>query len=98
MASTPFKLECNPALDGLRGVAILLVIFSHAHVPLFGGAFLGVDLFFVLSGFLITALLLRERASTGGLGYWRFYRRRFLRLMPALALFLGAYVVVAPRL
>lgn len=98
MVSTEYKLGYNPALDGLRGVAILLVIFSHAHVPLFGGAFLGVDLFFVLSGFLITSLLLMERASTGALGYWRFYRRRFLRLMPALALFLGAYVVLAPLL
>lgn len=98
MASTEFKLGYNPALDGLRGVAILLVIFSHAHVPLFGGAFLGVDLFFVLSGFLITSLLLMECASTGALDYWRFYRRRFLRLMPALALFLSVYVVVAPLL
>lgn len=98
MAPTEFKLVYNPALDGLRGVAILLVVFSHAHVPLFGGAFLGVDLFFVLSGFLITSLLLMERAATGRLRYWRFYRRRFLRLMPALALFLGVYVLVAPLL
>ena len=98
MASKECKPGYNPALDGLRGVAILLVIFSHAHVPLFGGAFLGVDLFFVLSGYLITSLLLMERADTGGLAYWRFYRRRFLRLMPALALFLAVYVLVAPLL
>ena len=82
------SLAYNSALDGLRGVAILLVILSHAHAPLFDGAFYGVDLFFVLSGFLITSLLLQELQSNGRLDYWRFYRRRFFRLMPALALFL----------
>lgn len=93
-----FKLDYNPALDGLRGVAIVLVLLSHAHVPLFDGAFLGVDLFFVLSGFLITSLLLIEHQAQGRLQYWRFYRRRFFRLMPALALFLAAYCLVAPLL
>ena len=93
-----YKLRYNPALDGLRGVAILLVILSHAHAPLFDGAFFGVDLFFVLSGFLITSLLLMEFQQHGKLDYWRFYRRRFFRLMPALALFLGAYCLVAPIL
>ena len=92
------SLAYNSALDGLRGVAILLVILSHAHAPLFDGAFYGVDLFFVLSGFLITSLLLQELQSNGRLDYWRFYRRRFFRLMPALALFLGAYCVFAPLL
>ena len=98
MALKDFKLEYNPALDGLRGVAILLVVLSHAHVPLFDGAFLGVDLFFVLSGFLITSLLLQEQQANGRLQYWRFYRRRFFRLMPALALFLATYCLVAPLL
>ncbi|MDH1427678.1 acyltransferase [Comamonas aquatica] len=93
---TEFKLRYNPALDGLRGIAIVLVLLSHAHVPLFDGAFLGVDLFFVLSGYLITSLLLIEWHTEGRLDYWRFYRRRFFRLMPALALFLAAYVLFAP--
>ncbi len=93
-----YKLSYNPALDGLRGVAILLVILSHAHAPLFDGAFFGVDLFFVLSGFLITSLLLIEFDTTQRLDYWRFYRRRFFRLMPALVLFLGVYCLVAPYL
>lgn len=93
-----FKLHYNPALDGLRGVAILLVILSHSHAPLFDGAFFGVDLFFVLSGYLITSLLLMENESEGRIGFWRFYRRRFYRLMPALALFLGAYCIFAPFL
>lgn len=96
MALQHFKLDYNPALDGLRGVAIVLVLLSHAHVPLFDGAFFGVDLFFVLSGFLITSLLLLEHQANGRLQYWRFYRRRFFRLMPALALFLAAYCLIAP--
>jgi peptidoglycan/LPS O-acetylase OafA/YrhL len=91
-----FKLRYNPALDGLRGIAIVLVLLSHAHAPMFDGAFFGVDLFFVLSGFLITSLLLMEYRQHGKLDYWRFYRRRFFRLMPALALFLLAYCVFAP--
>lgn len=98
MAENHFKLQYNPALDGLRGVAILLVILSHAHVPMFEGAFYGVDLFFVLSGFLITSLLLQEWQRHQALDYWRFYRRRFYRLMPALMLFLGVYCLVAPLL
>ena len=93
-----FALRYNPALDGLRGVAIALVILSHAHVPLFDGAFFGVDLFFVLSGFLITSLLLLELRAEGRIDCWRFYRRRLLRLMPALLLFLAVYVAVAPLL
>ena len=96
MVGKDYKLQYNPALDGLRGVAILLVLFSHAHVPLFEGAFFGVDLFFVLSGYLITSLLLMEFQSSSRIDYWRFYQRRFLRLMPALALFLGAYCLLAP--
>lgn len=90
------RLKYNPALDGLRAVAIVLVFLSHAHVPMFDGAFFGVDLFFVLSGFLITSLLLKEFQQDGRLDYWRFYKRRFLRLAPALLLFLGAYWVFAP--
>ncbi len=91
-------LAYNPALDGLRAVAIALVIFSHAHAPLFEGAFYGVDVFFVLSGFLITSLLLQELGRSGRVDYWRFYRRRFYRLMPALVLFLAAYCLLAPWL
>ncbi len=89
-------LAYNPALDGLRAVAIVLVILSHAHAPLFDGAFYGVDVFFVLSGFLISTLLLAELDSTGRLDYWRFCRHRLYRLTPALALFLAAYCLLAP--
>ena len=91
-------LPYNPALDGLRAVAIVLVLLSHAHAPMFEGAFYGVDIFFVLSGYLITSLLLQELQGTGRIDYGRFFRRRFLRLMPALLLFLAVYCLVAPLL
>lgn len=96
MPQNPLKLAYNPALDGLRAVAILLVILSHAHAPMFDGAFFGVDLFFVLSGYLITSLLLKEIQATGRIDFWEFYRRRFYRLMPPLAVFLAAYALLAP--
>jgi peptidoglycan/LPS O-acetylase OafA/YrhL len=70
-------------LDGLRAVAIGLVVAYHAQVPGFGGGGVGVELFFTLSGFLITGVLLRPRALTSG-GMKRFYIRRVLRLFPAL--------------
>ncbi|MBR6976537.1 MAG: acyltransferase [Ottowia sp.] len=77
-----------PALDGLRGIAVGLVLLFHAlhltGVPAFGGGFMGVDVFFVLSGYLITGLLLQEFAQNGEISLLRFYMRRFLRLMPAL--------------
>jgi peptidoglycan/LPS O-acetylase OafA/YrhL len=73
-----------PALDGLRGIAIMLVVAFHGWK--IEGGVLGVDLFFVLSGFLITMLLLQERSRTGTVGLRSFYRRRVVRLLPALGL------------
>jgi peptidoglycan/LPS O-acetylase OafA/YrhL len=73
-----------PALDGLRGLAVLAVVLYHAGVAALGGGFLGVDLFFVLSGYLITALLLLEWRSTGRIRLGRFWERRVRRLLPAL--------------
>jgi peptidoglycan/LPS O-acetylase OafA/YrhL len=83
-----------PALDGLRGLAIASVVAYHC----FGwpaGGHLGVDLFFVLSGFLITTLLLRERLETGRISLRAFYARRAARLLPALALMLIVYMMIA---
>lgn len=87
-----------PALDGLRAVAVLLVIAVHARTPFVSGGFLGVDMFFVLSGFLITSLLLAEIRDTDKITLWPFYLRRLRRLMPALLLLLALYAGVAPFL
>ena len=71
-------------LDGLRTLAIALVVLYHLHVPGFGSGFVGVNVFFVLSGYLITTLLLREHANTGRIRLGRFWMRRLLRLYPTL--------------
>ena len=90
-----FKPYRIAALDGLRGIAILLVIVHHQLIPLpLTGGFLGVDLFFVLSGFLITSLLLKEFHTTKSISLTRFYARRVLRLAPALVLYLIATLLV----
>lgn len=74
-------------LDGLRAIAVGLVVIYHLFPPfLLPGGFIGVDVFFVISGFLITTLLLRERAATGRIRLGRFWLRRARRLLPALAL------------
>ncbi len=75
----------RPDIQGLRAVAVLLVIAFHAHLPVPGG-FVGVDVFFVISGFVITGMLAREWAQHGRVRFAHFYFRRFLRLTPALAL------------
>ena len=72
-------------LDGLRAVAVLLVLGYHAHLGVFSGGYAGVDIFFVLSGFLITSLLISEFDSTGRIHLKFFWARRALRLLPALA-------------
>jgi peptidoglycan/LPS O-acetylase OafA/YrhL len=75
-----------PALDGLRAVAVALVLAQHGGIPGMGGGFLGVDVFFVLSGFLITSLLLDELGRTGRIDLTGFWIRRARRLLPALVL------------
>jgi len=86
-----------PALDGLRALAVAAVVAYHLDATWARGGFIGVDLFFVLSGFLITGLLLRESDATGTVGLLRFWRRRLQRLAPAL-LFMIASTAVAARL
>jgi peptidoglycan/LPS O-acetylase OafA/YrhL len=73
------------SLDGLRAPAVLLVFAHHVDQHALPGGLLGVELFFALSGYLITALLIGEHSATGGISLRSFYARRALRLMPALA-------------
>jgi peptidoglycan/LPS O-acetylase OafA/YrhL len=93
-----------PSLDGVRAIAILLVIYAHANIPCHNdrilsairgrSGFLGVQVFFVLSGFLITTLMLREVARTGQLSRSGFYLRRALRILPAYLTYLAVVAVV----
>jgi peptidoglycan/LPS O-acetylase OafA/YrhL len=83
-----WRLGRRPALDGLRGVAVLLVMAGHAWPAHSQIAMAGVGVFFTLSGFLITSLLLEENARRGTVSLRRFYARRALRLMPASVTFL----------
>ena len=83
-----------PVLDGLRGMAIAFVVGVHLYAPVFSGGNSGVDLFFVLSGFLITKLALEEADRTGGLSLSQFYLRRVFRIFPALFVML-AFLLVA---
>ena len=76
-------VEFRPDIEGLRGIAILLVLLFHAGLPWTPGGFVGVDVFFVISGFLITGKLWRESQQPGGLSITKFYAWRIRRLLPA---------------
>ncbi len=90
------RIAYQPALDGLRAVAVMAVLLYHHHGLLWGGigrgGFIGVDVFFVLSGYLITTLLVAEHHSSGSIAIRRFWARRARRLIPA---FLAMLVLVA---
>ncbi|HJV08026.1 MAG TPA: acyltransferase family protein [Acidimicrobiales bacterium] len=92
------RLPHLPALDGLRALAVASVFAYHAGVPWARGGFLGVDVFFVISGFLITALLLAEWKRDQWLDVLQFWKRRALRLLPALFVLLLAVWIVVPQL
>ncbi|MEP6639576.1 MAG: acyltransferase [Chloroflexota bacterium] len=83
------------SLAGLRGVAILLVLAFHLGLPVAGGGSVGVTAFFVLSGFLITSLLVAESTATGSVDLTSFYRRRIRRLFPALFATVGVVTLIA---
>ena len=85
------KLTYRPEIDGLRAIAVGAVILYHAHItilgyPLFKGGFIGVDIFFVISGYLITSIILRELFTTGTFSFKHFYERRIRRILPVLLL------------
>lgn len=84
--SGDYRLGYRGDIEGLRAVAILLVVACHAKVSWLAGGFVGVDVFYVLSGYLITGLLVQEIHTTGTLRFARFYGRRLRRLLPALLL------------
>ena len=98
--TAPFRLGHRPVLDGIRALAVLLVLIHHVEfiqpgIPtVLRGGFLGVDLFFVLSGFLITSLLVEEFDNCGAISLPRFYMRRILRLLPAVMVVLAFSVLV----
>ncbi len=90
----PAQKEFRRDIEGLRAVAVLAVVLFHAGVPGLGGGFVGVDVFFVISGFLITGLLWREVGSTGTVSLRRFYGARARRLLPASAI-VGVVTMIA---
>ena len=82
-------------IEGLRAVAVIAVLLFHFGVPGFGGGYVGVDVFFVISGYLITSLLIRERVSTGRVSLSAFYARRVRRLLPISAVVLATTALAA---
>jgi peptidoglycan/LPS O-acetylase OafA/YrhL len=79
----------RPELDGLRAIAVLGVFFYHADLSILGskpfkGGFIGVDIFFVISGYLITSIIFKEKIITGTFSLKNFYERRARRILPAL--------------
>jgi peptidoglycan/LPS O-acetylase OafA/YrhL len=84
----------RPYLDGLRAVAVYLVVAFHAGLMRWRGGFIGVDVFFVLSGYLVTNLLTRDLVGSGRIGFSRFYSRRVRRLLPAAVVNLAIVAIV----
>ena len=78
------KISYNPAIDGLRAIAVLSVIFFHLKIDFFRGGYLGVDIFFVISGYLISSLIYKELETKKTFSFTQFYERRARRILPAL--------------
>jgi peptidoglycan/LPS O-acetylase OafA/YrhL len=97
----PGDRKFRPDVQGMRAIAIFLALVYHAGVPGFSGGYVGIEVFFVISGFVITGLLLREHESTGHTSLRSFYGRRVRRIMPAATLVIivtviAAYVLLGP--
>ena len=82
--ATEARLPYSPGLDGLRAIAVMAVLLYHAELPFIPGGFLGVEVFFVISGYLISALLLAEWRQKGTINLKDFWLRRARRLLPGL--------------
>ncbi len=83
------KIDYRPEIDGLRAIAVISVIIYHAQITIYGnqilpGGYIGVDIFFVISGYLITSIILKEYKLTGNFSFSNFYQRRARRILPAL--------------
>jgi len=94
------KISYRPEIDGLRGIAVIAVILYHAKINIIGhrpfeGGFIGVDIFFVISGYLITSIILRELIITGSFSFRNFYERRVRRLLPVLLFVMMAFIPFA---
>lgn len=96
-SSIEFPNQIRKDIQGLRAVAVLIVIAYHADFPFIPGGFIGVDIFFVLSGFLITGALLREVAKNGRINLGNFWARRVRRLLPASIVVLIITLIVSMR-
>ena len=99
--ASPARLDHRPEIDGLRAVAIASVVIGHAFPAWLPGGFAGVDIFFVISGYLITAIIASELAA-GRFSLWQFWQRRIRRIVPALAVMLwvtaiGAWAILTPE-
>ncbi len=93
-------IKYRPDIDGLRGVAVLLVLLFHAGLPYITGGFVGVDIFFVISGYLITAIIIKD-VKNEKFSFVNFYERRVRRILPAfyvvaLATLLGGWIILLP--
>ena len=82
------KITYRPEIDGLRAIAVSAVILYHSKISFFGlavnGGFIGVDIFFVISGYLITSIILKELSIKGSFSFKYFYERRIRRILPVL--------------
>jgi peptidoglycan/LPS O-acetylase OafA/YrhL len=91
----PGDRSFRPDVQGLRAVAVVLVVLFHANIPGLRGGYVGVDVFYVISGFVITGVLLRERARAGSTSLLHFYTRRIRRILPAASLVIIASVIAS---
>ena len=94
------KISYRPEIDGLRAIAVGVIILYHAQITIFGyqifkGGFIGVDIFFVISGYLITSIILKELVTTGSFSFKHFYERRIRRILPALLVVMLASIPFA---
>ncbi|MDI5624016.1 acyltransferase, partial [Salmonella enterica subsp. enterica serovar Kentucky] len=86
-------LKYRPDIDGLRAIAVLSVVIFHYFPSILPGGFVGVDIFFVISGYLITSIILKS-ASSNSFSYVEFYKRRIIRIFPSLSIVLVSCLII----